>query len=193
MNLLPGPGLGESPPLSMLALRWVEEGRHPCAPQFGGATACPGAGREELPPACQEQSWDAREQRETEAGRAARGWGAAQHQDPPPFSPGCRAQCHLCPLQGMPSVPGTPSPAVTCPCLGWFWFSPGSGGAGGGAQESCSVRGVCRDLRGWITIARSIAESGAASPPLRRFSPLNAEQMARALQSEMSLSCLKSN
>lgn len=107
---------------------------------------------------------------------------------------GSRAQCPLRPLHGMPGAPGTPNPSVPCPRLGRFWLSQGSGGAGGGVGlGSCSVRGGCRDLRRRITIARSIAELGAASPPLRRFSPLNAEQMARALQSEMSLSCLKSN
>lgn len=66
-------------------------------------------------------------------------------------------------------------------------------GGGMNRQGSCTVQGGRRDLRGRVTIARSIAELGAASPPLRRFSPLNAEQMAPALQSKMSLSCLKSN
>lgn len=97
------------------------------------------------------------------------------------------------PRKEMPGVhPGSPAPLS--PVAGLFWLSQGSRGAGcGRGDRSRLVQGGCRDLRGWIMIARSIVELGAASPPLCRFSPLNAEQMARVLQSEMSLSCLKSN
>lgn len=94
-----------------------------------------------------------------------------------------RAWCHLRPLQGTPA----PLSPVTAGAVSAF---PGEQRS---RLRSREVRGGCRDLRGRITIAGSIVELGAASPPLRRFSPLNAEQMARVLQSEMSLSCLKSN
>lgn len=117
-----------------------------------------------------------------------RGAGALLSIRTPTLLPGLRSSVPPLLPARIARCPRDPQPRCPLPVAGMVLVFPGVW-----AHGSCSVRGVCRDLRGWITIARSIAESGAASPSLHRFSPLNAEQMVRALQSEMSLSCLKSN